>query len=328
MKTLKLFITTAIVGLFMSSCSKETGVDNTNIAPPNVTAFKELREKALKDIAIIKIFNTSAGIDFTTTKGTKVTFSPNSIVDQSNQSFLGNVSFSIADIYDRGTMVVTNKALMGKDAQGNLRPLVTGGQIFTELKSENTSVKLSFGNFYNIQMPSAHTEGIDIDMKSWTGNINSDGNLEWEENMPWSHDVVFSTPNLNVGNYNIALSKFGWFNIDRFYPYIGNTTKIKLKAPLSYNKQNSSVYIAFSGEPEVLAQLNEYNPIDAYFTENYGFSPIGMTIHIIFVTESNGNLAYALKTTTVTANQLITINQNDIQQISSQNLVNLVNQLN
>lgn len=315
------------ISILIASC-KKTDEKIAQVTTPNINKLNELREIVLISNSLEKVIDTDEGISFTTQKGTEVTIYPNTMVDSDDNPFSGSIKLNIIDLFDRGTMAVTNKALMAKDNQGNIVPLITGGQIFTSITSNNNIAKVGFGNFYNVKIPSVNTGGIDTDMLAWKGTINEDDNLIYEQVDPWSHDVIFSTPSINIGTYDLHLSKFGWFNIDKFYTYQGNTTKIKVKVPTIYNKTNSSIYVTYKAEPEVLAQLPAFDNTTSTFTENYGFSPIGIVTNIIFISESNGNFAYTIKQFTTQNNQEVEIQLEDVQEISAADLINRINNLN
>ena len=78
----------------------------------------------------------------------------------------------------------------------------------------------------------------------------------------------------------------------------------------------------------MLAQLDTYDTEDKFFSEHYGFVPIGMTLHVIFVSESNGSVVYAIKQATIVANGTITISSDDLDTTTKNNLISLINALN
>src|SRR5690606_7232589 len=137
--TSKLFAISCSVAVLASSC-KNDGTE-LGLAPASSANFKAMREKALKDLTQTKTFKAEDGLTFTSDKGAKVTISSNCLLDEDNNSVTGDVTLSFIEIYDRGNMVATNKPVMGKDGDGNLLPLVTGGEYNIEIKQDGKELK-------------------------------------------------------------------------------------------------------------------------------------------------------------------------------------------
>ena len=94
--------------------------------------------------------------------------------------------------------------------------------------------------------------------------------------------------------------------MDKFYSDPRPKTTILAGVPNGYNYENSAVYLHYDGEGSALAKLDTYNAGTKQFSEHYGQVPIGLEMHIIFVTEDNGNFRYAIKTATVAAGDVYT----------------------
>ena len=65
--------------------------------------------------------------------------------------------------------------------------------------------------------------------------------------------------------------------------------------------------ISYDGEADLLAQLDTFDPITNTFSEHYGQIPVGLEMHIIFVTEDAGAWRWAIQGVTVAANDIYTI---------------------
>jgi hypothetical protein len=98
--------------------------------------------------------------------------------------------------------------------------------------------------------------------------------------------------------------------------------------PTGYDAENSGVYLAYENEPNVLAQLDTYDPDGKFFSEHYGFIPVGMNLHVVFVSESNGYIVYAIKRATIIANGTIEIKSDDLGTTTKNNLISLINAIN
>lgn len=328
---MKTNFTSKLIALLLSasfvtlSCKNEA-ID-LGLALPSATAFKDLRADALKDLIQTKTFKAQDGVEFTSEKGAKIKINSNCLRDQGGALVMGDVTLSFVEIYDRGNMVMTNKPVMGKDGAGDLKPLVTGGQYNIQVKQGNDVLRP--GCPFTVSVPASNTGNLDSGMKLWRGNIDQEGNLAWEEKNPNGQGKEAGMDvNKEMVKYDIWDTEFGWTNVDRFYNDTRPKTQIKVTVPAGYNSNNAAVYLAYEGEKNVLAQLDTYDVQDHYFSEHYGFIPVGMNLHVIFVSESNGTVVYAIKKATIIQNGVIVVHAGEMQTGTKSNLVNLINGLN
>ena len=322
--TNKLFAALIGATMLMVSCKNDTEV--LKLTPGTAESFKNLRQKALDNITQKKTFKAEDGIIFESKKGAKVTINSNCLRDANNNTVTGDVEMSFIEIYDRGNMVATNKPVMGIDGSGKLLPLVTGGQYNIQIKKGNENLKS--GCIFQVSIPAKNTGELDEQMKLWDGIINDEGDLVWEEVGREAGEKVNLDPNKETATYNIWGNSFGWTNVDRFYNDSRPKTQIKVKVPTGYGKHNAGVYLAYEGEPNVLAQLDTYDTVEQYFSEHYGFIPVGMNVKVIFVSESNGSVVYAIKPVTIVNNATIQISENELGTSSLDNVINMINNLN
>ena len=322
------FALLACATLTFSSCKNESESISL-LANPSSIGFNEIRKNALADLVLTKSFKAEDGITFQTDKGTKVKISPNCLRDNSNNIATGDVNLSFVEMYDRGNMTVTNKPLMGRTGTGDLIPLVTGGQFNIEVRKGTQ--KLSPGCPFHVDIPAALTGGIDEDMKLWKGNIDEEGELAWDEvkrDAGGQGKEAGIIVNTTAATYQVWASEFGWANVDRFYSDPRPKTRIKVAVPSDYNMSNSVVYLSYEGERNVLARLDTYDSVEKFFSEHYGYIPVGLNLHVIFTSESNGSLVYAIKKVTIAADATINIEEDDLDVTSKNNLVNIINNLN
>lgn len=323
MKNLFTQIATVVVLVFsMSACKNDDGL--SRIAPPNGQAFNGLRAEALASLTQTKAFTAEDGLNFESDKGATLTIHPGCLQDSEGNPVTGEATLTFVEIYDRGNMVMTNKPLMGRNSEGELEPLVTGGQFFVEVKQGNEVLNL--GCPYSLAVDPSHTGGIDTEMSLWEGNIDEDGNLVWDE---VKRDAQGNGGGgLEIGDvYYAYFGSFGWTNVDRFWGYEGPKTQIKVAVPNPYSQNNSAVYLAYEDQPGVLAQLDTYDTAGKFFSEHYGFVPVGISLHVIFTSESNGSIVYAIKKVTIADGATITITDNDLNTTTQAGLVSLINNL-
>jgi hypothetical protein len=318
----------ACATITFSSCKNETESVSL-IANPSAVSFADLRKNALADITLTKAFKAEDGITFETDKGTEVRISPNCLRDNNGNVVTGDVNLSFVEMYDRGNMTATNKPLMGKNSVGDLLPLVTGGQFNIEVTKGNQ--KLRSGCPFFVDIPAALTGGIDQDMKLWRGNIDEDGELTWDEvkrDAAGQGKEAGINANTESATYQVWASEFGWTNVDRFYNDSRPKTQIKVTVPAQYNMSNAAVYLSYEGERNVLARLDTYDSVEKFFSEHYGYIPVGLNLHVIFTSESDGSLVYAIKKATIVADGVINFSESDLDITSKSNLVNIINNLN
>lgn len=323
-----LFALLACATLSFTSCKNETETVSL-IANPSAAGFQDIRKNALADITHTKSFKAEEGITFETDKGTTVQILANCLRDNSNNNVTGDVTLSFVEMYDRGNMTATNKPLMGRNGTGDLMPLVTGGQFNIEVTKGNQ--KLNAGCQFYVNIPAALTGGIDEDMKLWRGNIDEEGELTWDEvkrDAGGQGKEAGINVNTQAATYHVWASEFGWTNVDRFYNDSRPKTQIKVTVPTQYNMTNSAVYLSYEGERNVLARLDTYDSVEKFFSEHYGYIPVGLNVHVIFTSESNGSLVYAIKKVTIANDQIINISEDDLDITSKNNLVNMINNLN
>ena len=310
-----------------SSCKNDKEIISL-IAKPSATGFNDIRQKALADITITKGFKAEEGLTHTTEKGTEIKILPNCIRDNNNNNVGGEVTLSFVEMYDRGNMVLTNKPLMGKNSNGDLLPLITGGQFNIEVHKGNQKLKSGCPFYVNIK--ASLTGGLDNNMRLWTGNIDEDGNLVWDEVNPENGQGKRAgmNPNSDYATYNIFSNEFGWTNVDRFAGEPDPKTQIKVTVPADYNADNAAVYLSYENERNVLARLDTYDTQEHFFSEHYGFLPVGKNVHVIFTSESNGSIVYGIKKVTIVANGVINFSSSELNITSKSNLINIINNLN
>ncbi|MEC3879597.1 hypothetical protein [Parapedobacter sp. 10938] len=327
---MKKFNMTLIIGAMLTvlaSCHKEdVASPDFILAPASAVKFQELRDQALQDLTQTTTFKAEEGVVFTSEKGAVVTINPGCLRDEEDNVITGDVTLSFVEIYDRGNMVAANKPVMGKDMDndGKPAPLVTGGQYNLKVMQGDKILKSSC--YFSVTLPADHTGGVDDEMILWKGQINEDGNLVWEEARKDNEANV--NPNEHHTRYDIWEDTFGWTNVDRFYSDDRDKTQIKVVVPEGYDNENSGVFLAYEGEPNVLAQLDMYNTAEGYFSEHYGFIPIGLNVHVIFVSESKGEVVYAIKKVTIEAGKTIAINSDALDTTTKDDLVEKINMLN
>lgn len=293
----------------MTSCSKDE-IENVNIddifLPPSAAEFQGLREIAMRHHTQTAFFMAEDGIDYLSNDGTQLRIFPNCLTQNGN-SVSGEVELSFVELYDRHNMAPTNKPVMGLKPNGDKAMLISGGEFMVEVRQNGELLDSDCG--YQLVVPGDLTGGVDSEMILWKGTIDENGDLNWEEMPAENGGRMF----IEFDDYYVFVHDFGWTNIDKFYDDPRDKTTIRVKAPEGFDYQNSALYLSYDGEPNGLAQLDTFDEISGEFSEHYGQIPIGLEVHLIFLTTDGDNWRYATQGVTIEENEVYTFNLEDTE---------------
>ena len=304
MKTFKNISILFLAAIALTSCSTDSG--SNEIFRPSTGEWYALRSNALDHIT--QNFTLTAGsgsVIFTSTKGVKITINSNCLTLNGNPVTSGQVDIKFAEVFDKGTMLVTDKTTMGRLPNGDMALIISGGEFY--INATQNGQQLDITCPMQLKIPADLTGGLETGMSLWDGTIDADGNLDWDvqdQNPAGGQGGVFGEGQGANAAYYAFLNDFGWTNVDRFYSDPRPKTTILAEAPTGYNFQNSAIYLHYDGEGSALAKLDTFNAGTNQFSEHYGQIPIGLIAHVIFVTEDNGNFRYAIKAVTISANDV------------------------
>lgn len=303
-KLLKTIFILSLATTLLISCEKNDDNDCDGTCDPRPTAneFAAIKEDALSGITQNFLLDVANGTTtFTSSNGVEIDINPNCITLNGN-AITGTVDIKYIEVFDGGTMLVTDKTTMGMLPTGEMAMLISGGEFY--INATQNGQQLTLDCSMNLRIPSDLT-AAENDMILWNGLIDEDGNLDWrEENDPaGGQGGVFLEQGANGdGTYYAFFNNFGWTNVDKFYNFTGPKTQILATVPTGYNFENSAVYLHYDGEGNALAKLDTYDAATGQFSEHYGQIPVGLACHIIFATEDNGQWRYAIKAVTITTN--------------------------
>lgn len=319
MKTLKnlLVLLVSITTFIFTSCEKNGAP--TPPTRPTAEEFTSVIQNTLNNrIQEFQIEADGNWKSFTSENGTIVAFNT-SCLNINQNTVTGPVDVEFIEIFDKGSMLVTNKPTMGIKPNGDKAIMDSGGEIYINLTQNGETVDINCD--YQIMVDVNLTGDEDTDMTLWEGEIDQNGNLFWNE----STGQIFIEP--GTGQYGVFARQFGWNNIDKFINDPRPKTTISVKVPEGYNILNSGVNVSFDGEDTGLAQLDTFDASTAMFSEHYGQIPIGLECHVIFLTIEGNNYKYAIKPVTISANNVITVNESELVSGTEQDLVQLINNL-
>ncbi len=302
---------TTIIG-----CSKEDVIEliiQDTFIPPSALEFSNLRASALARHTETAIFNAEEGISFTSNDGAVLNISANCLT-LGGYSATGEVELTFIDIYDRQHMAPTNKPTMGFKPNGDKAMLITGGEFFIEVRKDG--VLLESGCSFQLIVPGDNTGGVDPEMILWNGIIDENGDLTWDPILDGQgHERIF----VENDSYFVFAHNFGWTNIDKFYSDTRPKTAMRVRVPEGLNYANSAMYLSYDGEENALAQLDKFDPETNLFTEHYGQIPIGIDVHLIFITAEGEDYRYGIQSVRIAENEIYEINLEDTQVGSYEN---------
>lgn len=297
-----------LVSATLLSCNKD---EYTVIGDglPSDQALNNLYDGKLASLTTVQTFDASGTLNYTSPKGVKLTIS-GSCLRKNGNPVTGEVKVKYIEIFDKGTMLTSNKATMGTNAsEKNL--LVSGGEFYIEAFQEE--VKLTLSCPITLQIPTSLTGGTDTAMQPFKGTINAEGELVWDlaPTVELFIAPVQGTPNFN---YNVILDGFGWFNCDRFYNNVGPKTSITTFVPSGYGNGNSDIFLVVKTIPNSLGKT-------------FGQFPVGLDCYLVFVTEQSGKFRYAIKPQVLTANHQATFNLSETTLGTKEELTTAINAL-
>ncbi len=305
MKNLKNIGLAVVATLTFASCSKDEENQST-IFRPSTGEWYAGRSKALD--AITQNFTLTAQNGLTTltsAKGVQISIN-GTCLTKSGNPVTGVVDIKYIEVFDGGTMLLTDKTTMGQQPDGSMGLIISGGEFFIEAKQGGIALEITCP--MQLVIPANLTGGIQDDMLLWNGALDVEGNLDWKrQDNPAGQGGVFGEGTGANAAYYAALNDFGWTNVDKFYNDPRPRTTILASAPTGYDYQNSAIYLHYDGEGNALAKLDTYDAVTKQFSEHYGQIPIGLACHIIFVSlDENDNYVYSIKSAIISANAVYT----------------------
>ena len=277
------------------SCNND---DETSLTPPSAAEFKAISKEALTGKT--QKFTATAGsgtISLTSAKGVLITINGNGLT-KNGSPVTGAIDITYVEIFDKGSMLVTNKPTMGIKTDGSRAMLKSGGEFY--IKASQGGIDLQTTSNITLVVPNNLTGGRDALMTLWEGVIDTKDELAWKDarDAAGANGVKGGVEAMQNGYY-VSFGNFGWTNVDRFYSDPRPKTSILVGAPEGYDNTNSAIYLSYDGEgTNALAKLDTFTTA-GLFSEHYGQIPVGLACHIIFVTEENGQWKYAIKGVTI-----------------------------
>ncbi len=327
----------------------DEGDDTGEIAdvqiPPTPEAFQALALDA-RD-AQIQVFSVLAS-DWNYLEGEQgstLFFWPETFITTSGDLASGEIEIELIEIFDKGSMLVTDMPSIGQRPSGEVAQLISGGEHYVGATQDGE--ELALNSSFQMTAPVDNTGGPDFDMTLFRAEVTDGVDADLDDQAVWIEqgadpdtdggdgiEVVRGEPGEGATGefagtyYSMISSQFGWSNIDRWYSDPRPKTTIHVDVPDGWDDTNSAVYLSYDGEPTALARMDTFDGATGYFSEHYGLIPIGLEVHLIFVTESEGDWSYAIQGTTIVDGHLTTFaSADDLIETDTDGLVAAINAL-
>jgi hypothetical protein len=322
----------------------DTGTIEDVQVPPTPEAFNELTLAARDDET--QVFSVLAS-DWTSLEGEQgstLFFQANSFSTADGGPVTGEVQIQFIEIFDKGSMLVTDMPSIGQRPSGEVAQLISGGEHYVGATKDGEPLTLN--SSFQLTAPADNTGGADWDMGFFRAEVSDgvaaglDDQALWVEQNTGEADADVEGEGDEFGinrgeggdgaetNYWMLSGQFGWTNIDRWYSDPRPKTTINVTVPEGWDDTNSAVYLSYDGEPTALARMDTYDEATGYFSEHYGLIPIGLEVHLIFVTESEGDWSYSIQAATIADGHLSSFDSaEDFIETDTDGLVNAINAL-
>lgn len=292
------------------ACSNDTVYEP--VFMPSGEVLKDLFANNLEAITQHDTFDAGNNFIFTSDKGVKVIINGSCLKRQNGDPVLGEVDFSYVEIFDRGTMLATNKPTVGIQA-GEPRLLTSGGEFLIKVTQNGEELITDCG--YSIHAPTSITGETDQDMGAFAGIIDANGDLSWEDITQTTEMWTGFNQATNADAYNAFVNDFDWFNYDKFVDLGQGFTSVSFQSPAGFNNTNSYIFMATKTRPNSLAYASTR-------------MPIGAEVYYILVAEYNNGFKYAVKPAmTLIANPTVNFNISELQDGTIQQVINAINDL-
>ncbi len=291
-----------MLALLLTACRDD---DESQSEVPTPEEFQSLRQTALDNITQTFEVDFSTGTtSFTSEQGVQLDVFSCTDASGNQSTGFADIDLRFMEIFDRGTMLVTDRPTVGISPSGEEGILISGGEFFLDGTQNGEQLNACA---VNARIPTDLTGGVNLDMSLWTGNIDADGNLTW---------VADSTSGIEMdtSTYFVFMDEFGWINCDIFWDDPRPKTTVTVEIPTDYDHTNSAVYFSIVGETSGLGRGG-------------GQFPIGQEAHFIFVTVDENNWRYAVKAVTISENEIVTFNLDDTTIATESELVGIINDL-
>jgi hypothetical protein len=307
LNVLKTTFLVVITTFSIQSCNKDQyeEIKGEELVPTS-KALRTLFDNKEASLINVLTFNANSSLNYLSPKGVKLRIT-GSCLRKNGNPVTGEVKVKYIEIFTKGDMLAANKPTLG-NLNGNKELLSSGGEFLIE--AFQGDVKLTLSCPMSLEIPTSLTGGTQTGMQAFTGTIDANGDLGWEQ--ATTFELVTNTQ-ATTPVYAVLIPTFGWFNCDKFSGTPGPKTTIVANVPAGYGA-NAGVFLSVKAFPNQLGK-------------SYGQFPVGLDCYLIFVTEKDGKFRYAIKPQVLTANHQVTFNLSETMLATADELTTAINAL-
>ena len=261
--------------------------------PASAAAFEALTDDARAERVQVHTVDASFYVYLVGEQGTILNIPSGSIVDADREPVIGSVDIELVELYDKGSMLVTDMPSTGLNGDGDRAQLISGGEHYINATQDGEQLQLA--QEIRIDAPVANTGDVSTDMTRFRA-VTVDGDVAGLDDAEvWiEEDAKVEIGRAEAADgvqttYSLLTAQFGWTNVDRWYSDPREKTSLEVRPPVGWDDSNSAVYLSYDGEPTALAGLDTFDADEGIFSEHYGLIPVGLEVHVNFV--HNGIIA-------------------------------------
>jgi hypothetical protein len=297
MKTTKrIFLTLLAATMVAAACKKEEPQDPTQPTPtptgetPSAQELKNYFSDNENDAIQFFTADSESPISITGNKGTQFDIQANAFETQSGGAVTGSVDIELIEIFDKADMIRLNKPTMGRKFNGDLEPLISGGEFKITVSQNGNELNLKSGYMYNVIVPAPN--GVNPNMTAFNGSTAND-TLIWN---PADSGFVSGQGN----QYNCYFDQLSWINCDYFMNDPNPQTAVQVEIPQGFDNTTCALFISFDG---LNSLTSFYNYANSVYTSAPNYTlPIGTNVHFVAASFINGNPHVAIVPATIQNN--------------------------
>ena len=274
-------------------------VINPSVSEPSATQLSNLFTNNRENLKQDFVIDASIIQSITGSKGTAIQFNANSFVTQSGATVTGNIDIELIEIFDKSDMILANVPTMGETWNGDLEPLISGGEFFVSASQNGNALKLAPFTSYQATVPAPG--GTNTSMELFYGDESRGSDtLIWDE--ADSGRIQQGTGN----SYLCFFDSLRWINCDYFWNDPNPKTAVRAQLPAGFTNQTCKVFISFNGMNSVTS-FYHYNA-GIYNTAPSYTLPTTLGINLIAIAMINNVPHLSITPATITNNILIPVN--------------------
>ncbi len=289
MQMVRIIFATALTAALVVGCAKEEDVPSTPNVPgvPATNALLALFDQHVQAATQQFTLNAATGGIVSGADGVTFFFPPNAFRTAAGAAVTGSVQVDLVEAMTVGDMLWLNKRTVGND-NGQLRPLVSGGQYFLDVTQGGQQLRLAENaGFVNVPAPN----GVDPNMQLFSGTVDGNGIITWDP---------FGDPNEFQGDtlgYSFPNGSLGWVNCDYFMSQ-SPLTGVQVNCPAGHNGSNTVVWLVFPVQNSLTGLSS--SGTSTFSTGSTYQLPVGLPVQVVALSNVGGSYSWAILSTTIT----------------------------